>query len=56
MKRTFTFRVEENIWNKFHALASLEKRSANNLLELLVEEKVNSFEKENGEIPVDSAQ
>ena len=56
MKRTFTFRVEESLWEKFHKLAELEKRSANNLLELLVEQKVKSFEQESGEIPVGSNQ
>ena len=54
MKRTFTFRVEDELWEKFHKIANGNKRSVNNQLELLVEEFVKSHEKENGEIPLDS--
>lgn len=54
MKRTFTFRVEDNAWEKFHAIAINNKRSVNNQLEWLVDEFIASYEKENGEIQIDS--
>jgi len=54
LKRTFTFRVEDELWEKFHVAAKENQRSANNQLEYLVRQFVNSFEKENGEIQLDS--
>ena len=51
MKRTFTFRIEDVLWDKFHYLAACDKRSVNMMLEILVEKAVKDFERENGEIP-----
>ena len=54
MKRTFTFRVEDSLWSKFHKIASENKRSVNNQLEYLVEQFVSAYEQENGEFQIDS--
>lgn len=56
MKKTFTFRVDDILWEKFHIISESNKRSANNQLECLVEEFIRSFEKENGEILLGSEQ
>ena len=53
MKRTFTFRVEDALWDKFHKISGINKRSVNNQLECIVEDFVKAFERENGEIPLD---
>ena len=49
-RKTFTLRVEEPILNKLHYIANKNKRSANNQIELLIEDFISAFEKENGEI------
>ena len=54
MKRTFTFRVEDSLWEKFHTIANSNKRSVNNQLEVIVEQFITDFEKENGEIQIDA--
>ena len=54
MKRTFTFRVEDALWEKFHKISEENKRSVNNQLECLVDDFVKCYERENGEILPDS--
>lgn len=54
MKRTFTFRVDAVVWEKFCFLADLSSRSANNQLEFLVKNWVAAYEREIEEIPIDS--
>jgi hypothetical protein len=55
VKKTFTFRVDDTLWQKFHAVAEGNKRSVNNQLEVLVSDFVSAHERENGEIQLDSA-
>ncbi|MDR1531950.1 MAG: Arc family DNA-binding protein [Clostridiales bacterium] len=50
MRKTFTLRLEEEFLEKLHYISELDKRSVNNLLEVLVEKSIHNFEKENGVI------
>ena len=54
MKRTFTFRVEAELWKKFCDLAELNDRSANNQLEVLIKHWVADSERETEETAPDS--
>ena len=56
MDKTFTLRIDSQLWGKFKKIAETNRRSANNQLELLVADFVVGFEKENGEISLDSAE
>lgn len=54
--RNYTFRVNDELWEKFHLISKKNKRSVNNQLEWIVEAFVETYEKENGEIHLDSEQ
>lgn len=49
-RKTFTLRVNEDTLNRLHYIAKLNKRSANNQIELLIETFIADFEKSNGKI------
>lgn len=51
-RKTFTLRIEEDTLNRLHYIAKLNKRSANNQIEILIETFISDFEKANGEIPL----
>jgi hypothetical protein len=55
LKRTFTFRIADETWEKFHVISKLNKRSVNSQLELLVEQCIAQFESENGKIVPDKS-
>jgi hypothetical protein len=54
LKRTFTFRIADETWNKFHDIAKANKRSVNAELELLVERYIARIEAENQKTSPDS--
>ena len=51
-RKTFTLRIEEDTLNRLHYIAKLNKRSANNQIEILIETFISDFEKANVEIPL----
>lgn len=44
--------VDENTYQKFKLIASKENRSASNMLELLILDKIKTYEKNNGTINI----
>ena len=50
-RKTFTLRLDEKLLNKLHYVSGKNKRSVNNQIEVLVEQFIEEFEKENGSIP-----
>lgn len=51
-RKTFTLRVEETTLQQLHYISKLNKRSVNNQIEMLIENFIADFVKENGEIPL----
>jgi hypothetical protein len=51
-KRVFTLRVDDELYDKLKVIADKNKRSLNGQIELLIEQCVVAFEKENGMIEV----
>ena len=49
-RKTFTLRLEEKMIEKLHYIAAINKRSLNNLIEVVLEKHLENFEKEHGEI------
>ena len=47
---SFSLRIDEILMNKFRIVADAHKRSATKEIELLIEQAVSQFERENGEI------
>jgi len=46
-------RINENIYKKILFLSKKEQRSLNNLIEYVLQQYVDKYENENGEIPID---
>ena len=44
-------RINEGIYKKLRYLASKEQRSLNNLMEYILQQYLNQYEQEHGEIP-----
>ncbi|MDE7324625.1 MAG: hypothetical protein K2N73_18290 [Lachnospiraceae bacterium] len=51
----FTIRVEDDTLKRFRYVAEYNARSANRELEVLMKRHIAKFEKEHGEIDLDSA-
>ncbi len=49
-------RLEEDTWKKISYIAKINKRSLNAQIELVIEECIGLFEKNNGSIPLDDIQ
>lgn len=52
-KAPFTFNLEQEYLEKMRIIAKAETRSLSNMLEHLCKLKIEQYEKENGEIPLD---
>lgn len=52
-RKTFTLRLEEAMLSKLGYISTQNKRSINNQIEVLLEEFIADFEKDNGKIPLD---
>jgi hypothetical protein len=52
-KRVFTLRVDDELYDKLKVIAGKNKRSLNGQIELLIEQCIVAFEKDNGMIEVD---
>lgn len=48
----YTLRINRHLFAKFRYVAEYEGRSANKEIERMLKQRVEKFEKENGEIPV----
>ena len=51
-RKTFTLRLETDLLDKLHFVAQKNRRSANNQIEILLEEFIEKFEQEYGQIPL----
>lgn len=51
-RKTFTLRLDEETLTKLGYLSAKNKRSINNQLEIVIDQLILDFEKENGTIPV----
>ncbi len=49
-------RLEENTWKKISYISKVNKRSLNAQIELIIEECIGEFERNNGSIPLDDFQ
>ncbi len=49
-------RLEEDTWKKISYIAKINKRSLNAQIELIIEECIGQFERNNGFIPLDEIQ
>lgn len=45
-------RINENIYKKLRYLCTKEQRSLNNMIEYVLQQHVEQYEKENGDIPI----
>lgn len=52
-KRQFTLRLQDHIFNKIKVISEKNKRSITMQIELLIEQHIEQFEKENGKIKGD---
>ncbi len=52
----YTLRVDRMLFKKFRYIAEAEGRSANREIEQYLKKCVAEYEKENGEIPVDTSE
>ena len=52
-RKTFTLRLEESMLSKLGYISTQNKRSINNQIEVLLEEFIADFEKDNGDIPLE---
>lgn len=52
-RKTFTLRLEESMLSKLGYISAQNKRSINNQIEVLLEEFIADFEKDNGDIPLE---
>ncbi|MDD3337171.1 MAG: hypothetical protein PHI98_16940 [Eubacteriales bacterium] len=50
LKRVFTLRMNDEIFDKIGRLASADHRSMTNYIEYILLQHIESYEKENGEI------
>lgn len=50
----YTLRVNRKLFQKFRYIAAAEGRSANKEIEQYLKRRVAAYEKEHGEIPIDS--
>lgn len=55
-RKTFTLRIEETPLKQLHYISKQNKRSVNNQIELLIQNFILEFQKENGEIPLSDEQ
>jgi len=53
-KYSYTLRIDTPSWHKFQYISNKNKRSLNKQLELIIELFIAAYEKENGEIQIDS--
>lgn len=49
-------RLEEGTWKKISYISKINKRSLNAQIELIIEDCINQFERNNGSIPLDDIQ
>lgn len=49
-------RLEEETWKKISYISKINKRSLNAQIELIIEECISQFERNNGSIPLDDIQ
>lgn len=49
-------RLEEETWKKISYISKINKRSLNAQVELIIEECISQFERNNGSIPLDDIQ
>lgn len=54
LKTQFTLRLRLHDYAKIKAIACKENRSVTNMIETLVKQKIQQYEKENGEIPLNN--
>ena len=47
-------RINETTYTKFRYLCTKEKRSLNNMIEYVLQQYVEQYEKENGAIPIET--
>ncbi len=52
IRKTFTLRIDEKLLEKLHYASEKNKRSVNNQIEVLIEQFIEQFEKENEKIPL----
>ena len=45
-------RLDESVYGKLKTIATKERRSINNLVEILIQDYLERYEQENGEIPI----
>ncbi|MEY8382522.1 hypothetical protein AALG83_05055 [Christensenellaceae bacterium 44-20] len=53
LKRVFTLRMDDEIFDKIGKLATKEHRSMTNYIEYVLLEHLNRYEQEHGEIKID---
>lgn len=53
VKRVFTLRMDDEIFDKIGKLATKEHRSMTNYIEYVLLEHLNRYEQEHGEIEID---
>ena len=52
--KSLSIRIDKELLNKLHVVANYEGRSANSQILILIRDCINKYEKEHGEIKLDS--
>ncbi|MBE6013560.1 MAG: Arc family DNA-binding protein [Lachnospiraceae bacterium] len=52
--KSLSIRIDKELLNKLHVVADYEGRSANSQILILIRDCINKYEKEHGEIKLDS--